>query len=521
MGKEALIRESRPLVDQVPMDRMLSVFDGMFEGVWLIAQDNRTTYVNSAMARLLGSTPEMMLGRRISEFLDEAAWADVEAFLAQRRTHAGAGMEVRLRGDDGGDLIGFVAGSQITTNDGTYLGTMLNVSDVTGSHSIDAQLARTQRLEAIGLFAAGIVHDFNNLLTAIRGFTELASASLPEGDPIRDDLNLVLATSERATAVTRRLLAFTRRQTPIPVDVDPGEVISDLVPLLAPMMGEDVEVVLDIPTEHGWIRVDPTQLEQVVVNLALNARDAMPTGGTVTITVEDGRSIGAKSPNQDPGAGGFLRISVSDTGTGMDDETKGRIFEPFFTTKIPGKGTGLGLSTVFAIVAQAGGQVQVESAPNEGTTFHIDLPRVGPTVLIRPHLLPAATTRRSGVILLVEDDTSVREFARRSLEAGGYTVLSAENGDQAIRASERWGERIDVLVTDIAMPGIHGVELAGRIREQRSDIQVVFASGFGPGAVNGNTLRAASGVFLPKPYSGVVLCRVVGRAIDAGRRVAS
>jgi signal transduction histidine kinase/CheY-like chemotaxis protein len=429
-------------------------------------------------------------------------------------------MEVRLRGDDGGDLIGFVAGSRITTSDGTYLGTMLNVSDVTGSHSIDAQMARTQRLEAIGLFAAGIVHDFNNLLTAIRGFTELASASLPEGDPIREDLNLVLATSERATAVTRRLLAFTRRQTPIPVDVDPVEVISDLVPLLGPMMGADVDVVLDTRADHGWIRVDPTQLEQVVVNLALNARDAMPAGGTVTITVDDVETARAVLPNQDPGADGFVRISVSDTGTGMDDETKTRIFEPFFTTKIPGKGTGLGLSTVFAIVAQSGGQVQVESAPNEGTTFHVDLPRVGPAVLTRPHLVVAATPRRSGVLLLVEDDTSVREFARRSLEAVGYTVLAAENGDQAIRASERWGERIDVLVTDIAMPGIHGVELAARIRLQRPDVQVVFASGFGPGAVDGNSLRAASGAFLPKPYSGAALCRVVGRAIDAGRRVA-
>jgi PAS domain S-box-containing protein len=489
----------------VSVDRLLSVFDAMFEGVWLISDDRRTIYANGAMGRLLGSTPVEMRGRAVTDFLDVAAWAEIGAYLERSRTHPGEGIEVRISRADDDDVFVIVAGVPIGTHEGAHIGTMLSVTDVTGRRSIDAQVARTQRIEAIGLFTAGIVHDFNNLLTAIRGFTELACASLPEDDPVRDDLHLVLTTTERATAVTRKLLAFTRRQTPIPADIDPAQVVADLVPLLRTMMGEDVDIVLDIRAEHGWIRIDPTQLEQVVVNLALNARDAMPTGGTVTITVDEA------GPRDEA----LVRISVSDTGTGMDEETKARIFEPFFTTKDPGKGTGLGLSTVFAIVVQSGGCVQVETAPGRGSTFNIDLPRVRPAVLPRPRLLAEPTSRGSGVVLLVEDDKSVREFARRSLEAAGHTVLAAEHGAQAIRASERWGEDIDVLVTDIVMPGIHGVELAARIREQRPSINVVFASGYGPSNLDREIAGAEPGELLAKPYSGVTLCRAVNRAVSA------
>jgi PAS domain S-box-containing protein len=501
------------------MDRLLSVFDGMFEGVWLVAEDGRTTYSNAAMARLLGSRPESMRGRRITDFLDEAVWSDVEAFLKRHPSHAGEGMEVRFDRADGGVLAGLVAGSPVMNHQGGHVGMILNVTDVTGSRSIDAQMARTQRLEAIGLFTAGIVHDFNNLLTAIRGFTELACASLPEGDAIRDDLELVVATTERATAVTRQLLTFTRRQMPVPIDVDPSQVVADVVPMLRPMMGEDIDVVLDIKAENDFVRADPTQLEQVIVNLALNARDAMPAGGTVTIAVLAVQATDAGVADHDSGALGLVRISVSDTGTGMDDETKARIFEPFFTTKSAEKGTGLGLSTVFAIVAQSGGQVQVQSAPGAGSAFHVDLPRVLPLRLPRPRILSAPVADGHGVVLLVEDEPAVREFARRTLEAAGHTVLAAEDGAQALRASERWGEVIDVLVTDIAMPGIHGVDLAVKITQQRPGIHVLFASGYGPGALDREG-SSVSGAFLPKPYSGEALCRAVARSIRVGRPVA-
>ena len=504
-------------VGQVPMDRLRSIFDGMFDGVWLVAASGRTTYANGAMAGLLGSTPAEMRGRPITDFLDEALWIDVKGFLARQRNQAGERMELRLRRADGSDLFGIVAGSPITTDEGVYVGAMLNVSDVTGKRSMDAQVVQNQRLEAIGLFAGGIVHDFNNLLTAIQGFAELARTSLPEGDPIREDLDQVLGSAARASAITRKLLAFTHRQILVPVDVDPGQVIADLVPMLRPLLGDDINIAVEVEEEHGWIRVDPTQLEQVIVNLAVNAHDAMPTGGTLTISARDLRSIDPDRPDPDLSAGPFVRISVSDTGTGMDEETKARIFDPFYTTKSPGKGTGLGLSTVFGIVTQSGGQIQVETAPGKGSTFHIDLPRVGNALLPAPrHLAEAAL--RSGVVLVAEDDPPVREFARRALVAGGYTVLVAAGGDQALQASERWGKEIDVLLTDIVMPGVHGPELAARIRVKRPGIGVVFMSGYADDDLAQDVGLNGSGEFLPKPFSGDALRRAIGRATDPGRR---
>jgi len=505
-------------VGQVPMDRLRTMFDGMFDGVWLVAADGRTTYANDAMARLLGLSATAMRGRPMTDFIHQDLRADVDSFLARQQTHAGERIELRLRRADGSDLFGLVAGSPITTSEGAFVGTMLNVSDVTGKRNIDAQLAQNQRLEAIGEFAGGIAHDFNNLLTAIRGYAELARSSLPKGDGTRDDLDQVIASADRASVITRRLLAFTRRQVLVPVDLDPAQVISELVPILKPLVDE-IQIVLDLDEPHAWIRADPGQLEQVLVNLAVNARDAMPTGGTLTLTVRDLPPADPDRPDPDATAGPFVRISVTDTGTGMDSATRARIFDPFFTTKRFGKGTGLGLATVFGIVAQSGGQIHVDTTLGRGSTFHVDLPRVRSSTEApyRRATTLDDTPRGSGVVLLVEDESAVREVATRALEAAGYTVLAAAGADQALRASERWGERIDVLLTDIVMPGIHGPELADRVRAQRPDIAVVFMSGYADEAVGPGGSLGASGGFLPKPFSVKALTRAVGRAIAAAR----
>ena len=279
-------------------------------------------------------------------------------------------------------------------------------------------------------------------------------------------------------------------------------------------MGDDVRIALEADPKHGWIRVDPTQLEQVIVNLAVNARDAMPAGGTVRIEVHDMKPADPSRPDPDLSPGSLVRISVSDTGSGMDEATRDRIFDPFFTTKGPGKGTGLGLSTVFGIVAQSGGQIQVDTAPGEGTTFHVDLPRVASAAPPVATVLVEAP-RGTGAVLVVEDEPAVRDFVRRSLEAAGYTVLAAAGADEAIQASERWGDALDVLLTDIVMPGAHGPELAAAIRKQRPGIGVVFMSGYAEGVPGrGGELRA-SGEFLPKPFSVSALNRAVGRAAAA------
>ena len=503
-------------VGQVPMDRLRGVFEGMFDGVWFVGTDGRTTYANSAMAGLLASTPAEMRDRSIHEFVDESVWPVVDAFLSRQRSVTGERIEVPLRRADGGELLGLIAGSPITTIDGSFAGTMLNVSDVTGKQKFDAQRAQTQRLEAIGEFAGAIAHDFNNLLTAIRGHAELARAGLPEDDPTRPDLDQVIRNADRASGITRKLLAFTRRQVLEPIILDPAQVIADLVPMLQPMLGDDIDLVLHVDPGHGWVRVDPVQLEQVIVNLAVNARDAMAAGGSLTVAVQNVKATDVDKPDATYEEGAFVRIMVTDTGTGMDEQTISRIFDPFFTTKAAGKGTGLGLATVFGIVAQSDGTMQVESQPGMGTTFRIDFPRVSPegrssAVATQPGP-PAKTT---GVILLAEDEPAVRDFTRRALEMAGYTVLSAGNGDEALLASQTWSGQIDVLLTDVVMPGMHGPELAHRIRRERPGIGVLYTSGYAEDAVAGGGEFATPGAFLPKPFTADALTRAVGRAADA------
>ena len=504
-------------VGQVPMDRLRGIFEGMFDGVWFVGPDGRTTYANSAMAGLLASTPVEMRDRSIHEYVDEAIWPQIDAFLSRQRSVTGERIEVALRRADGGELLGLIAGSPITTLEGTFAGTMLNVSDVTGKQSFDAQRAQTQRLEAIGEFAGAIAHDFNNLLTAIRGHAELARSDLPERDPTRLDLDQVILNADRASGITRKLLAFTRRQVLEPVVLDPAQVVADLVPMLQPMLGKDIDLVLEVDPDHGWVRVDPVQLEQIIVNLAVNARDAMESGGTLTVAIQNLRPTDADKPDATATKGPIVRIRVTDTGTGMDQRTISRIFDPFFTTKPAGKGTGLGLATVFGIVAQSDGQIYVESALGKGTTFMLDFPRVSapgsPSASVAQ---PDAIANATGVILLAEDEPAVRDFTKRALERAGYSVLTAQDGDEALRRSAEWKDHIDVLVTDVVMPGMHGPELAFRIRQQRPDIGILYISGYAEDAVATGGEFATPGGFLPKPFTSDALVRAIRRASDTG-----
>ena len=498
-------------VGQVPADRLRTIFDGMFDGVWLVSGNGTTTYANEAMATLLGTSHDKMRGRSITDFLAADQWDDVMGFLARQRAHAGERMEICFRRVDGSDLFGVVAGSPILAEGDVFVGTMLNVSDVTGKRSIDAQVVQSQRLEAVGQFAGGIAHDFNNLLTAIHGYTTMAIDNLPADDPIRHDLAQVIESSERATAITRQLLAFTRRQVLMAIDVDPAVVVAGLLPILGPLLGE-VVIRMDVSAHHDWVRVDPTQLEQVILNLTLNARDAMPSGGTVTISIHDLEGPDPERPDPDLTGGPFVRISVADTGIGMDEATRAQIFDPFYTTKSAGHGTGFGLSTVFGIVAQSDGQVQVETAPGKGSTFHVDLPRV-------PGKPKAATAtpiepiqHGSGTILLAEDNPAVRQFARQSLESAGYTVFAAAGAQEAIEASEHWSTSIEVLVTDMVMPGMHGHDLARLIRKSRPGIGIVLMSGYTDHFLGGGA-ELDEFEFLNKPFTAAALTTAVGRAM--------
>ncbi|MEO6208000.1 MAG: ATP-binding protein [Candidatus Limnocylindrales bacterium] len=496
------------------MDRLHAVFAGMFDGVWMVSPLGRTTYANRAMADLLGLSRAEMQDRQLNDFLDPGLWDQANAFLERQRTTSGERIELPFRRAGGGDdLVGMLAGSPITTSEGVFVGTMLNFSDVTGKRAFGAQVAQNEKMQAIGEFAGGLAHDFNNLLTAIRGYAELAYGDAPEGSTIRSDLDQVILSADRASGITRKLLAFTRRQVLQPVLADPGKLIRDLVPMLSTLLGDDIDIIVHVTPRHPWISIDPVQFEQVIVNLVVNARDAMPTGGTVTMSVQTEEQPRSEQPDLDAAANTGVRITVADTGLGMDDATKARIFDPFFTTKPLGKGTGLGLATVFGIVTQSGGGIQVESAPGAGSAFIVDLPGVaGPSQVNAGRTPVAVPISASGVVLLVEDEPAVREFARRALEAAGYRVMSTPGGKEAIRASERWSEQIDVLVTDVAMDGMRGPEVAERLRQQRPGVAVIYMSGYAQEILDGNA-PGGYDAFIAKPFSADVLARAVNRVM--------
>jgi two-component system, cell cycle sensor histidine kinase and response regulator CckA len=503
-------------VGQVPMERLRTIFDGMFDGVWLIGSDSRTTYVNEAMAGLLGTTPDAMHGHPITEYLSAEYQATAEAMIGRQPVSSAERVDMRFLRADGADLWTLVAASPIVNADGSYVGSMLNVSDVTGKRAAQNQAIQNQKLEAIGAFAAGISHDFNNLLTSIRGYTELAHAELPEGD-IRADLDQVIASADRAQAITSRLLAFTRGQALQPVVVDPGRVLQDMLPMLRSLLSEDIDIVLDVEPGKFWIRIDPVALDQVLVNLAVNAEDAMHDGGTLTISMDEV----AGRPQEALGGGEAqkpsVRIRITDSGAGMDDATLARLFDPFFTTKDLGKGTGLGLSTVYGLIGQSGGSINVESAVAAGSTFTILLPKVA--ARFDNQSVPSAQQAdvSVGTVLMVEDEPSVREFARRVLDRAGHTLLTAGNGDEALHVADSWERSIDVLLTDIVMPGMHGQVLAARLLKLRPDIRVIFMSGYGEDSIPPVDRLATPATFLAKPFSSMTLTEAVAREITEAR----
>jgi two-component system cell cycle sensor histidine kinase/response regulator CckA len=497
------------------MERLRTIFDGMFDGVWLIGSDSRTTYVNEAMAGLLGTTPHAMHGHPITEYLSEEYQATAEAMISRQPVSNAERVDMRFLRADGADLWTLVAASPIVNVDGSYVGSMLNVSDVTGKRAAQNQALQNQKLEAVGAFAAGISHDFNNLLTSIRGYTELAHAELPEGE-IRADLDQVIASADRAQAITSRLLAFTRGQALQPVVVDPGRVLLDMLPMLRSLLSEDIDLVLDVEPGKFWIRIDPVALDQVLVNLAVNAEDAMHDGGTLTISMDEVEGRPQEALGGGEAQKPSVRIRVTDSGAGMDDATLARLFDPFFTTKEVGKGTGLGLSTVYGLIVQSGGSIRVESAVSAGSTFTILLPKVAAR-FYRP--VPAAQRADAGVgiVLMVEDEPSVREFARRVLDRAGHTLLTAGNGDEALHVAESWEGSIDVLLTDVVMPGMHGQVLAARLLKMRPDVRIIFMSGYAEDSIPALDRLATHATFLAKPFSSMTLNEAVAREITEAR----
>ena len=406
--------------------------------------------------------------------------------------------------------------STVTMNQGRVSKITGVFQDVTEQRGLEAQLRQAQRLEVVGRLAGGIAHDFNNLLTAIRGYAELVRRDLDPDDQHRADLDQVVRAADRAVELTAQLLAFSRRQVLQPRVLDPGELVTGVAPMLRRLLGEHVELETHSGRGLGRVKVDPSQFEQVIVNLAVNARDAMPEGGTLTIetaNVELGSAYAASHPGVAPGP--YVALIVSDTGSGMDKAVKAHLFEPFFTTKEPGHGTGMGLATVYGIVQQSGGSIYLYSEPGHGTSFKIYLPRVADEALPETAIVPTvAVPTGSETILLVEDEAAVRAYAARILFEQGYTVLEAGNGAEALALAADHVGPIELLVTDVVMPGLQGHQLGKRLHDLRPDLRVLFVSGFTENSVVHHGVVREGILFLQKPFTSEALNRAVRRALD-------
>ena len=383
----------------------------------------------------------------------------------------------------------------------------------------EEQLRQSQKMEAIGTFAGGISHDFSNLLTGMLGYCDLALGMMSADDPVRPDVSEIRALAVRGTDLSKQILAVSRRQIVQPTVLDPNTVMQGLDRLLRRIMGEHIEVTTTLGPDLGTIRVDPAQLELVMLSLASNARDAMPAGGTLSVAtarVSDQEVQTFKLDAQRE----WIVIRVTDTGVGMTDAVREHIFEPFFTTKERGKGTGLGLPLAYGMIDQSGGEIRVDSTPGHGTTFYLLLPRLGerPTDLVAEEEMPEMLTGQE-TVLLTEDEDSVRVVATAALERRGYRVLAAADGDSAIAISRAFPGRIDLLVTDVVMPGMNGRQLAEQLEMMRPSMRVLFVSGYTDDAVLLKGVSLDARTFLQKPFTSLELARRVRAVLDQSPRV--
>jgi PAS domain S-box-containing protein len=383
--------------------------------------------------------------------------------------------------------------------------------DITERHLLEQQLRQAQKMEAVGRLAGGVAHDFNNLLMVIKGHTELLLNAIPPSDQIVRKIEQIDRAADRASSLTRQLLAFSRMQLLQPRVMNLNGVVEDMGRLLPRLIGEDIELVMRTADDLGTIRADASQMEQVIMNLAVNARDAMPAGGRLMIETANADLDGVYSAvHAAIRQGRYILLAVSDTGTGMDTETQAHIFEPFFTTKEQGKGTGLGLATVYGVVKQSGGFIWVYSELGKGTSFKIYLPRVDQPVekssLTQSY---AEAPRGTGTILLAEDELDVRDVAREFLESGGYKVIEARDGAEALRLVEKHQGAIDLLVTDMVMPGMTGQELGALLQQKRDGLRVLYMSGYSERAAAESVQGNESMRLLTKPFSRWALLRAV------------
>ena len=479
---------------------------------------------NPAAERIFGYGPDEMIGKPIFRVIPPELHDEERSLLAR----IGAGEHIahyeteRVRKDGRRIRISLTL-SPLIDKHGRLMGASVIKRDVSMQRSLEIQLNQALRMEAVGRLAGGIAHDFNNLLTVIGGLSTITASRLPEGSRERRDLEQVVHATERATELTQQLLTFSRRQLAEIEVLEPGSIVQGLDPLLRRLIGEHIELRTIVAPDLGRVRSNRSQLEQVVMNLAINARDAMPRGGALTVEASNVEVAGHFAREQlrlEPGE--YVMVSVSDTGEGMDAVTQATIFEPFFTTKGPGHGTGLGLATVYSIVQQAGGAIYVYSEVGRGSVFKVYLPRVDAVAppLSADRAIGRPATGLRGTILLVEDEPGVRSFCAQVLDDAGYRVVEAESGESAMDRLKSIDQSLALVLTDVVMPGMNGRMLAERVRAERPGVPILFMSGYTDDMVVRTGVVAEGAAFLQKPFTPQGLIdRVRGAALALSPQV--
>ena len=486
--------------------------------------DGPFTYVSPSVANVLGCSPEEYREHLAETLVDSPT--NRQALLHREKVLAGIAQpayDVDILHKDGSLRHLEALDTALIGRDGKVVAVDGIAHDVTArkraaedQERLQAQLDQVRKMEAIGQLAGGVAHDFNNILQAIFGYTEYAIVCQEAGKSCVEDLRGILKSAESAAGLTRQLLAFSRQQVLMPRVLDLNKVISDTEKMLRRLIGEDIILSTRLPATTRRVKVDPGQIEQVVMNLAVNARDAMPHGGQLDIETRDVELDGAacrQMPEARPGP--FVLLSVRDTGCGMTAAVKARIFEPFFSTKGVGKGTGLGLATVFGIIKQSNGHIEVESVERAGSCFRIYLPAARPDDETLESVREVAAPSGSETILLVEDEETVRRIVRRILEARGYTVLEAISGPMALAVDESHKQAIDLLITDLVMPDMGGRQLAETLKARRPGMETIFISGYTNDAIVRNGNLPAGAAFLQKPFSPQALSKIVRDVLDA------
>jgi PAS domain S-box-containing protein len=498
--------------------RLVAIIESSEDAIVSKSMDGIVIGWNYGAERLYGYTAEEMFGRPISVLFPPDHYQEYLQIMQEVKN--GKTMPpfdtVRRRKD--GTLINVsVSIAPIEAREGEVVGALKSSHDITRIKKLEAQFIEAQKMEVVGLLAGGVAHDFNNILGVIMGYGELITAGLEADSPLQKYTKEIRHATERAAGLTRQLLVFSRKQTVIPIVLDLNDVVKDIEKMLLRFIGENIEMNIVLGKETGRVKADSGYADQVLMNLVVNARDAMPNGGKLSIATSN-VTLDENYANTHKGVipGDYAMISVSDTGTGMTDEVKAHLFEAFFTTKPKGKGTGLGLVTCHTIMQQSGGHICAYSEVGKGTTFKVYFPRVDQpldagTQFFKARPLPRGTE----TLLIVEDEPSVRNLAVNVLEAQGYTVLRAANGQDGLRmAREHKGPPIRLVVTDVIMPLMSGNVMAEWLKSTYPDLKVLFTSGYTDDAINQHGVLELGVAFLPKPYTPATLIRKVRVILD-------